>query len=879
MRFVNSAIPGWLREDAVIVTPSALLASVIQRQFTESHIRSGRTSWRPASVLSIGAWLRQTWRESRSRLATDVPGLLSPAQELVLWQRAIRETETSLFDVAATAQTARRVGRLIAEWEVPISHPSWSDDQDAETYLQWWLSVQNRCRQQNWMCAVGLWTMCSEHTATLTWPNRLIFAGFQELVPALRTLAAKLTSRNVSVHFIESEAAPVAAQILPCETPEHELDFAARWARTAYESDGASSIAVIVPDLRSRRLAVEGSFRNIFYPSSVLESINATPRSESIFHLHSGRPLREHPIIATALRILEFADDQMPLATASALLRSPFLQGGRSERVSRAATDAKLRSLREMDVTLGLLEQRTVSDCVALRSIWRSVRTALDGRPHGSASCAAWARFVSALLKAAGWPGDAELSPIEQAAADQWREVLSTLGSLGLTSDAVSWTEAVRLLRDLASVEGPMAGDLQSPVQVLDPIHATSVQFDRAWTVGLSDGKWPQPPPAVPFIPSVLQRRCGMPSTSEGRRRESERRIEALHQCARAVFGSYSGEGTRNPALSTQIKNFVLREADQLSLWSGKPILERIAPAVLQELDDTRGPLFQIQGAATGGTYLIKSQSTCPFRAFTESRLHAREWDEGIFAFDQRDRGMFIHHAFAMFWQEVQTSDRLHQLSTTELNSRIEDVAEKALAEEEAYGTFRQQLRKAEQERIARVLHAWLELEKRRTIPFKVLEVEAKRNLILAGLPLQVRIDRIDELETGDLIVIDYKSGNPQLKDLDGERPKEPQLLVYATALGPTVKGIYFGKLQARNEQAIGYAGQVHFGGNKDVTKRNWNEQLEEWKQLVHGLAQEFVDGYALATPDGKICKYCAIKPVCRIEEASGLLAVDQGNE
>ena len=164
MRFVNSAIPGWLREDAVIVTPSALLASVIQRQFTESHIESGRTSWRPASVLSIGAWLRQTWRESRSRLGTDVPGLLSPAQELVLWQRAIRETETSLFDVAATAQTARRVGRLIAEWEVPISHSSWSDDQDAETYLQWWLSVQTSVPPSKTGCALSDCGRCAPNT-------------------------------------------------------------------------------------------------------------------------------------------------------------------------------------------------------------------------------------------------------------------------------------------------------------------------------------------------------------------------------------------------------------------------------------------------------------------------------------------------------------------------------------------------------------------------------------------------------------------------------------------------------------------------------------------------------------------------------------------
>ena len=125
-------------------------------------------------------------------------------------------------------------------------------------------------------------------------------------------------------------------------------------------------------------------------------------------------------------------------------------------------------------------------------------------------------------------------------------------------------------------------------------------------------------------------------------------------------------------------------------------------------------------------------------------------------------------------------------------------------------------LRKAEQDRIGRVLHSWLELEKRRTTPFRVLETEAKRNLTLSGLPLALRVDRIDELPNGDLLIIDYKSGNPQAKDLDGERPKEPQLLIYATALGSTVKGIYFGKLQARNEQEIGYAAEDYFRTGKE---------------------------------------------------------------
>jgi probable DNA repair protein len=506
----------------------------------------------------------------------------------------------------------------------------------------------------------------------------------------------------------------------------------------------------------------------------------------------------------------------------------------------------------------------------------------LAGQPRGSAECATWARFISALLKAASWPGDAELTPLEQAAADQWRELLSTLGSLGLTSGAVSWREALRLLKELTSVDGPVSGDLQSPVQVLDPIDATSIQFDRAWAVGLSHGEWPKLSPSTPFIPPVLQRLSQMPSMPDGRERESARAIDALHQSARSVFGSFSAEGGRTHSLSARIKDFVLRETDEIPLWSGKAVLDRIRPVALEEVDDTHGPVYRIQGKALGGSYLIRSQSACPFRAFTESRLHAREWDEGVFAFDHRDRGKFIHQAFAMFWQQVRDSETLHQLSPTELSSLIETVAERALAGDREFTVFRDQLRKAEQERIGRILHAWVEIEKKRTVPFTVHQVEAEYNVSFAGLPFQVRIDRIDELRNGGLVVIDYKSGSPQQKGLDGERPKEPQLLVYAAALaasGADVEGIYFGKLQARDEQAIGYARRLNFGGKKETVKSDWNDQLRTWTQLVHGLAEEFVNGYALTMPDSKVCKFCAIKPVCRMTEASRLSTADGESE
>ena len=62
--------------------------------------------------------------------------------------------------------------------------------------------------------------------------------------------------------------------------------------------------------------------------------------------------------------------------------------------------------------------------------------------------------------------------------------------------------------------------------------------------------------------------------------------------------------------------------------------------------------------------------------------------------------------------------------------------------------------------RAGRLIRALCDLERQRS-PFAVRDTEMERTLALAGAQLRVRIDRIDELESGGLAILDYKSGRP----------------------------------------------------------------------------------------------------------------------
>jgi ATP-dependent helicase/DNAse subunit B len=270
---------------------------------------------------------------------------------------------------------------------------------------------------------------------------------------------------------------------------------------------------------------------------------------------------------------------------------------------------------------------------------------------------------------------------------------------------------------------------------------------------------------------------------------------------------------------------------------------------------------------ASGGTHLLKSQSACPFQAFVRWRLNAEGIEESVFSFDARDRGNFLHKALANVWRAIETSQRLRNLAPQELEALVSEAVSQSLASNPVNSTFRAQLREAEQHRLTAVVMEWLKLECARPGEFRPRDIEKKFEFQLSRLPLSVRVDRIDETQDGRLVVIDYKSGRADRKNLDSDRPQEPQLLAYAAMEGNKVDGLYFGRVRRGESGASGYGRVAHFGDKKELVETSWETQLAQWRQAVTHLAHEFESGRAPVAPGKGACDYCGIKPVCRIEE------------
>lgn len=299
----------------------------------------------------------------------------------------------------------------------------------------------------------------------------------------------------------------------------------------------------------------------------------------------------------------------------------------------------------------------------------------------------------------------------------------------------------------------------------------------------------------------------------------------------------------------------------------------------LEVLSEDIAPAFT-GTAAPGGNRLFKLQAACPFLAFAELRLGASSLGKIQIGLNARVRGILLHRVMEMIWAGLGSSVALAALSDSELHVLAGDRINEAIREIASRypHSFGKRLQALESRRLHDLVLAWLEVEKQRP-PFHVSGREQEAELELNGLPVRLRIDRIDTLETGEKLLIDYKTGEVKTGVWFGERPDEPQLPLYSLAFSEGLAGMAFARIRvgdvafkgvAREEVAI--PGVKPFEKLKDVQEESWGEILASWRRTMEKLLQDFMAGEAGVNPKQypQTCTYCELKSLCRIGELSG---------
>jgi probable DNA repair protein len=891
-----------LATDAVVLCASQRLARNLRRDHDRLQLAHGLTRWQPLQALAPAQWLavvvQQALLAGEIAIVAAPRLLLSELQERILWDRAIEATasnatEEALFDREGLARAAAEANALMSAWDIRIPLALAEQSEETRQFLRWREAFQRICSEAGWLEAARYfdWQIDCISAGAGHLPGQLVLAGFDRYNRQETRLARVLMQRGVAVLELE-QGLPASAQAGVVALPDRaaECRAAAAWARRQLADNPAARLGIVVPELGALRETLATILDDALDPAAASPALAEMPRR---YNFSLGLPLARQACVAVALQVLGLAAQPRRIVQEefSALLRQPYWSGDFNEADSRARLDARMREhllpTLSLERIVRFAEKCAAQDLPLTRLIGhlQAFQARLAAQPARQ-SPSAWALAFMQLLEAAGWPGERPLSSHEYQARHAFAETLQILAQLDAVLGRVSLAEASRRFSQLCReriFQPATEGD--PPVQVMGLLEIADTPLDALWVMGMNDHIWPPPARPNPLLPAELQRRARAPGASAGIQGEfadviQRRLLRSAPQVCFSWACSEAGRELRPSPLITALPPVTGIESSSLSL------IERLAgSAALERIEDAQAPPVAEaeRNHLRGGTGLLRAQAICPAWAFYRYRLGAKALEAPVDGLDAAARGTLLHAVLQHFWQERGSRD-LQAMSPAARQEAL------ALAVDQALLAFNATLEQAltprflalERERLLRLVDAWLDVEMQRTPAFRVVACEEHCDVAIEGIAVRLVVDRIDELDDGRRVILDYKTGRTISQASWGEaRISEPQLPIYAALAlhDQPLAVVAFAKVRLDESGFIGIAAEAGVlprvaaidepaARKMFPQQQRWDALLAHWQGSLAAIAREIKDGEAAVRfSDEQDLVYCEVLPLLRLAE------------
>ena len=873
-------IDAWLHKGGLVVAASERAARALSSAFQSSRRREGLTAWPAPKILDWQSFVRIAWDErcSDSRL------LLSPAQEQHLWEDIAGSDdhiatllEGPRYRIAGLAMAAHKLVCSYAPKYLGASARSgWR--QDAANFSGWLTTFEQACRTGGLLSParlpLELISLLEAQTDPVGRPS-LLLVGFDRILPLQRRV---FDAWGAWREAVAGESAREVRFYAACDR-QSELSACALWCSRELAANPQARLLVVTQDLAGHR----GEIERTFLKFAGAEKAQAS--ASQLFEFSMGTPLSQVALAKGALLLLRWLAGTLEEHELDWLLTTGQIAANPQESLGLFSY---MRSLRQRNLerprwTLDAFLKPS-NDSHRLPAQWLERITQAQHRLAAIAakqqSLLDWAELVPQLLQSLAWPGFRPLASAEFQALRRWQQCVEASASLGFDGRRIRWSEFLSILtRTLnETLFAPESQD--APIQITGPAESAGLSADAAWFLSANEDAWPAAGPTNPLLPIEVQRETAMPHATPQLDWELARAI--THRLLTAAPAIYFSCARQSDGVDSRPSRLV---AELAGPPQDLPV-ELLAPAVATPLaviyeDHSRIPFPP--GKVDGGSGVLTAQTQCPFKAFATVRLAAQSWNPAEEGLTTSKRGQLLHAVLHTVWggppHGIRTLKELQGLP--DRRGFVAAIVHRTLQSEIRSGLRERMPHRyleLEEQRLTRLVSEWLDYEATR-IDFEVVETEVKHTISLAGLTFELRLDRIDRLVDGSLLVVDYKSGYVSPTSWDLPRPEDVQLPLYAGfALdeGQELGGLVFAKVRVGDKEFAGRVGDAKatllagLSNTSGLVKCSLGaEQLIDWRAYIEELAKDFLTGRAEVDPRDypKTCQYCGLQSLCRIQE------------
>ncbi|MDH3747612.1 MAG: PD-(D/E)XK nuclease family protein [Gammaproteobacteria bacterium] len=815
-----------------VVTANRRLARTLVEEYGQHQIKAGLRAWRRPQIHAWGEWLAVL--VDAARHTDQLPVRINAEQSRLLWEQSLAEDiDDPLINIGGLARLCRDTWLRLHQWRVPLAEcQNRASGQDQRIFARAAAQYASKLAAGDWIDDAQLPEALIKliKAGKVSTPNHIALAGFDRMTPQVEAIVDALVAAGATKHVAENSVGG-AKTLKQYANQDAELRAAGAWARAELEQDSNLEIAIVVSNLEkdaehSARLLREGLIPGWQY---------AGDEYSAALDLSYGRRLTDFPAIHAALLLLRWLHQDLKGTEVSLLLRSPFF--GLRNAFGRGRLELKLRDWPDRHWSRQLLLRALVGRDDSADAIdWLERVAKLDamlkqGRSRRRPS--EWAEFFDDVLKTLNWPGEGTLTSADFQLDNRWRGLLNEFARLELVSPVMAGSAALSRLASMAgdTIFQPEADS--AVVRIMGPLEAAGMQFDRVWVTGLAAAEWPPQGHPLVLMSRDLQRDYGMPDADpEDTAVYAQRVLQRLNASAGHTIFSYPamiGDAEQMPtALLADVTEI---EGNDDPGWHAETLRGSLAIRTVVD----KVPAVSSSETISGGAATINRQFTDPFSAFAFGRLGVRWLPAFKVGIAANVRGNLLHAALCTLYSDKPTHADICSWSDDEEQNRVDQAIDAAFKAHERYAdSVLQQLFMLERRRSKTLLRAVVNVDRQRA-GFSIGSIENEIQATLESIHLNLRCDRIDRLDDGQLIILDYKTGKTR-KFLTSGEPNDWQLIVYACVVDAEIAGLGLFNVDSKHTMIDG-------AGPALTHIENWKQSLQRWQREVLAAAADIAAG------------------------------------
>jgi ATP-dependent helicase/nuclease subunit B len=812
------------------------------------------------TVMPVDQWLAELWDAT-----FPAQQVLRPIQLLAIAREIIEDSEfypeNCLNSMAITRQFVDAF-QLHAQYQLSDDEDFYRFSAEYQAFYHWQRTMQDKLNEQSALSgqqlAAKLCTLLDESALDL--PDQLVLSEGLELSPAVNNFIQRCANKISMATLADNTVIESVPKFSSAQQIIQECEALAAWLSEKFSAElehnkalDTSLFAILVPDMKRYRAVLNNVLQRQFYPSGLFPQPEQAAREPWLFE--ASETLMSYPLIKSAWDLISLNTRAVPLEQLSRILRSRFVRGWPESRSGRANLDLRWREYLGPETTLRSalsLARKMEVDEPNVSNVLHDLDTMLKAMPARQLP-SSWVRFFDQLLLNSGWPNASDDDVVVQECRRGFSQAMDVFRALDRQLGEINHDTALAWLQHILSTKRfSVSRNWACPIRIMEYDDALGLKFDALWIMGLDDSTLPRRVEPSPFLPLELQQHACYPNSDPSLCLQRDQQLlrnllrsaPEIHisHCRESDAGSPLGPCT---LLAEYIDDELRTNANRFTMHGE---LDMPASDLVRPVDPSQ------HRAIRGGTGLFKEYASSPFFAFLKYRLNLREFPVTAEGLDHRIQGVLIHDTLQFVWESLKNKAALDACSKLQLAALVRTSSERALENPElSVARFGASLLKLEKERVITLVCAWLdEKERARLEDFEVLSTEQLIESDLMGIPLRIRMDRIDKIGN-KLLVIDYKTGTIDGRSLSVDNLTEPQLPIYALVQNKQqqqLDGVMLAQVKSPDDLKIhmrsNWANSVIAKKPHDSDVDNpekWQAELDAWSTALQEMASGILAG------------------------------------